>query len=63
MACEKLVLPASTYEDAEKFLRLSGVDALSLFPDHEGLASKRRFERAKYADRLRAFVATDKGGE
>jgi hypothetical protein len=38
----KIVLPPETFDDAEDFLRLTGVDAFSFFPDLQGLGLKNK---------------------
>ena len=45
---EKIELPPSTFHDARRFLRLAGIDAFTLFPDHEGLGLKRREALMQY---------------
>jgi len=37
---KKILLPPETFDDAEKFLDLAGVNAFNFFPDHEGLRMK-----------------------
>ena len=38
----KIVLPPETFADAEDFLRLSGIDTFSFFPDLEGLTLRHK---------------------
>ena len=38
----KIVLPPETFDDAENFLRVAGLDAFSFFPDLQGLGLKHK---------------------
>ncbi|GMV20197.1 MAG: hypothetical protein AMXMBFR57_01460 [Acidimicrobiia bacterium] len=46
-AVRKVILPPETYDDADIFLRLAGVNAYTLYPDHAGLALRQATESAR----------------
>jgi len=52
-AITKIVLPASTFEDAQRFLALAGIDPFAYFPDLEGIAMKFRQYEGETRTKLR----------
>jgi hypothetical protein len=44
---EKLLLPANTYEEANAYLDLAGLDAFSFYPDLHGLALRHEAKTEK----------------
>ena len=53
---DKIELPSTTFDDAARFLRLAGVDALTMFPDHEGFGLKRREALHRYKKLLAKYA-------
>jgi|SRR5919109_4077241 hypothetical protein len=56
-AIEKIVLPVETFDDAESFLDLTGLNAFNFFPDREGLRMKHEAQTRKTINDVKAFYS------
>ena len=56
---DKIELPPTTFDDAARFLRLAGVDALTIFPDHEGFGRNWREGLHRYKKLLAKYAKAE----